>query len=151
MVLLSVRPPHVDHLLDGSKKVELRRRKWRVPDGTTVLVYASGRRRALVGSFVVHQTEVGTSSEIWAKYGAESALNRAEFDEYFDGAKQAVAIVPAEIRQLDFPVTLGELRRRYPSFVVPQSFRYVRPTELTQILNGEFGPLMQCQKLQSSD
>lgn len=137
VVLLSVRPPHVDRLLDGTKTVELRRRVWRVPPGSVILLYASGHRRALVGSLVVRTIEIGTVEGIWRRRGADAALTRKEFDDYFVGATQAVAIRVGGARRLDTPVPLGELRRRRPMFTAPQTFRYMVPQELSDILNGE--------------
>jgi predicted transcriptional regulator len=92
VVLLSVRSPHVERLLSGAKTVEFRRRPWRVPDGTTVLVYESRDRRAIVGSLVVESTAVGSRSAMWTSYGARSGLTRREYREYFAGASVAVAI-----------------------------------------------------------
>jgi predicted transcriptional regulator len=142
VVLLSVRPPHVDRLLEGSKTVELRRRRWRVPPGSVVLLYASGQRQALVGSIVVCDTVSGTPDEIWASHGDASALTRQEFDEYFAGCSEAVAITVHSARPLFNPVSLGELRRRSASFIPPQSYRYVDPKELSRLLNGEYGALV---------
>lgn len=137
VLLLSVRPPHVDRLLDGTKTVELRRRGWRVPPGSVILLYASGNRRALVGSLVVTAIDTGTPDGIWGRHGADAALSRQEFDYYFRGASRAVAISVGSARRLETPVDLTELRRRRPTFTAPQTFRYVVPHELRQILNGE--------------
>lgn len=143
VVLLSVRTPHVHRLLSGIKTVELRRRPWRVPDGTTALLYESRDRRAIVGSVVVESTVVGSRSAIWAAFGARSGLTRREYREYFAGAAVAVAISVGRARQLDEPLTLGELRRRNPSFYVPQSYRYMAPDELGVVLNGERAALIE--------
>ncbi len=137
VVLLSVRPPHIDRLLDGTKTVELRRREWRVPLGSVALLYASGHRRALVGSVRVEGTEVGALEEIWRRHGMDARLTRTEFDDYFADSHRAVAIRVGSARPLAKPVSLGELRRRRPTFSPPQSFRYVASQELSQILNGE--------------
>lgn len=142
VVLLSVRPPHVDRLLDGTKTVELRRRVWRVPPGSVILLYASGQRRALVGSLLVRTIETGTLDGIWSRRGADAALTREEFDDYFAGATQAVAIHVGGARRLETPVSLGELRRRRPTFTAPRTFRYMAPQELSEILNGECEALL---------
>ena len=142
VVLLSVRPPHVDRLLEGSKTVELRRRRWRVAPGSVVLLYASGQRQALVGSILVSETVSGTLDDIWESHGDASALTRGEFDEYFAGCAEAVAITVSTARPLFNPVSLCELRRRSASFAPPQSYRYVEPSELSRLLNGEYGALV---------
>lgn len=137
VVLLSVRPPHVERLLSGAKTVEFRRRPWRVPEGATVLLYGSKDQRAIVGSLIVESTAVGSPSAMWASHGARSGLTRREYRDYFAGATVAVAIDVGRVRQLDEPLTLGELRRRSPTFHVPQSYRFMATDELGVVLNGE--------------
>jgi predicted transcriptional regulator len=141
VVLMSVRPPYVERLLDGSKTVELRRRNWRVAAGSTVLLYASGTRRELMGAVVVQGTVTGARQEIWDRFSRELSLTRKEFSTYLKGADQAVAIRVGQARSLKQPIPLAELRARHVTFTVPQSFRYVAPAELDSILNGERGEL----------
>jgi predicted transcriptional regulator len=142
VVLLSVRSPHADRLLAGTKSVEFRRRPWRVPDGATALLYESRDRRAIVGSLVVESTAVGSRSAMWASHGGRSGLTRREYREYFTGASVAVAIDVGRVRQLDEPLTLDELRRRSPAFHVPQSYRFMSTDELGVVLNGERSVLL---------
>ncbi|HEY4929345.1 MAG TPA: hypothetical protein VIH95_09360 [Acidimicrobiales bacterium] len=147
VVLLSVRSPHVERLLSGAKTVEFRRRPWKVPDGSTVILYESRGRRAIVGSLVVQSTAVGSRSAMWESHGARSGLTRREYREYFAGARVAVAISVIRVRQLDEPLTLDELRQRDPAFHVPQSYRFMASDELGIVLNGERRSLLR----QSSD
>jgi predicted transcriptional regulator len=137
IVLLSVRSQHVERLLSGAKTVEFRRRPWKVPNGATVLLYESRGRRAIVGSLIVESTVVGSRTAIWASHGARSGLTRREYREYFAGATVAVAINVGRVRQLGEPLTLNELRRRSPTFHVPQSYRFMGTDELGVVLNGE--------------
>lgn len=137
VVLLSVRAPYAERLLSGAKTVEFRRRRWNVPDGATVLLYASRDRREIVGSFIVESTEVGSRTAMWVSHGARSSLTRREYREYFAGATVAVAISVGQVRRLDKPLPLSELRRRSPTFNVPQSYRFMSADELGVVLNGE--------------
>src|SRR3546814_18113221 len=106
VVLLSVRSPHVERLLDGSKTVEFRRRTWSVPDGSTALLYGSRNRRAIVGSLTITSTDVGSRQAMWKSYGDRSGLPRREYWQYFGGDTIAVANkvshgrVPADATQL---------------------------------------------------
>lgn len=142
VVLLSVRSPHVERLLSGVKTVEFRRRPWRVPDGATVLLYRSRERQAIVGSLDVESTVVGAPSAIWSSHGAGSGLTRREFRDYFTGSSIAVAINVGNVRRLDAPLSLAELRRRKPRFHVPQSYRFMATDELGVVLNGERSTLL---------
>jgi predicted transcriptional regulator len=137
VVLLSVRSPHLERILEGSKTVEFRRRPWNVPIGSVVLLYGSRERRAIVGSFVVAETKTGSVSQMWRTYGARSGLKRSEFFDYVEGAPSATAISVTDVRMLPEPLSLEELRRRRPEFHVPQSYRFMDEVELGAVLNGE--------------
>jgi predicted transcriptional regulator len=82
-------------------------------------------------------TETGSARDIWKRYGAEAQVTKREFDTYFSGASRAVAIRVGAVRSLETPITLAELRRRWPNFAAPQSFRYMEPLEISHLLNGE--------------
>jgi predicted transcriptional regulator len=74
---------------------------------------------------------------MWSLYGERSGVTRREYWDYFAGASLAVAISVCGIRQLKEPLTLTELRRRRPTFHVPQSYRFVAADEIDVVLNGE--------------
>lgn len=137
VVICSIRTEFARQILDGTKRVEIRRRPWRICPGSTVLVYSSGEERALVGSFVVESVEIGAPEHVWARHHADVGISKARFDQYLSGAPAAVAILTSDVRRLENPIYLSELRRRVPAFIVPQSFRHVYPPELSQLLNGE--------------
>lgn len=137
VVLLSVRSPHVDRLLDGTKTIEFRRRRWSVPNGARVLLYGSRDHRAIVGSLTVKMTHVGSRTAMWEAHGEESGLTRQEYRDYFSGADIAVAIEVQDVARLPDPLGLTELRRRSPGFLVPQSYRFLQRDELRVALNGE--------------
>lgn len=145
VVLLSVRSPHVERILDGSKIVEFRRQRWSVADGSVVVLYGAGERRAIVGSVVVTRTEVGSVEWMWRKHGKCSGLTKGQYLAYFDGATRAAAILVEQVRSLHAPLSLSEVRRRRPGFHVPQSYRRMSSEEMSVVLNGEREELLGAQ------
>lgn len=133
-LFLSVRPRYAELLMNGSKRVELRRTVPNVEPGATVLIYASSPVRALVGTAVVDEVTVGTPRAIWASHGEDAAVARSEFNEYFSGARSAVALELCDVKKLPQPVPLDELRAGRAWFTPPQSFRYLDAEQL-----GSFG------------
>lgn len=123
-LFMSLRPRFAELLLDGRKTVDLRRIEPAVHPGTLVLLYASSPTRALVGTGLVLSVCVASSDEIWTRLGSLTGLSRAEYDSYFDGADTAVAISLGDLRRLERPVPLPELRKGRSWFRPPQSFRY---------------------------
>lgn len=123
-LFISLRPRFAELLLDGRKTVELRRIQPAVSPGTLVLLYASSPLRALVGTGVVQGVSVASSDDIWTLLGSLTGLSRAEYDHYFHGADRAVAISLRDLKRLERPVPLLDLRRGRSWFRPPQSFRY---------------------------
>lgn len=137
VVLMSIRSPHVERILDGTKTVELRRRALRLEPGTTVLVYAAATRRELVGAFDIGGIDAATPERLWRRHRTATGISKAEFSQYFDSAPIAYAVTATRVRELPEPIPLEELRRRWPYFTAPQTHRRVTANELTHLLNGE--------------
>lgn len=121
VALLSIHPRHADAILDGTKRVELRR----VPvadDTTHVIVYATAPIQAIVGWFEVAGIDHAAPSRIWDDHRAVCGVTRREFRSYFHGADRAAAIRVGRSRRLDLPVGLHALPNvKRP----PQSFQYL--------------------------
>ena len=124
-LFLSIRPRFAEQIFAGTKTVELRRIRSRIGVGGLVIVYASGKTKALLGAFQVKQVVVSTPNAIWRKYGSKTGLTKKEFDEYYSGSKTAFAIEIAHAWQLASPVCLQTLRKKREGFRPPQSYHYL--------------------------
>lgn len=123
-VLISVRPQYVDKILDGSKTVELRRKFPMVETGTSLVIYSSTPTKAALATALIGAVHVGSPSRICERFRTAAGITRQEFREYFKGSPTAYAIELTNIRHLDEPLALAELRDRY-NIEPPQSWRYV--------------------------
>jgi predicted transcriptional regulator len=137
VALLSVRPRFADALVDGTKTVEIRRRRALITDGAICLLYASSPVCAVIGAVRVDQTDVDTIERLWNRWGDKSALLRSEYDSYITGSAKPCAIVIGAAVRLDEPIPLPVLRQRQQNFVTPQSYRFLTPGELESITNGQ--------------
>jgi predicted transcriptional regulator len=134
-LLLSLKPRFADLLLSGAKTVELRRIKPRALPGTNVIVYASSPVRAILGTCAVSDVRSGSPDEIWDLHGVLAAVNAEEYDEYFAGAKQAVAITVTNPTRLASAIPLDRLRAVAPGFHPPQSFRYLSSDDARRLVD----------------
>lgn len=122
-LLLSVRPRHAAAILAGTKTVELRRRAPRVVDGATVVLYASGAVRAVVGTVQISTIQNGSPQAIWERFHRATGITRSEFDTYFTGTDTAYALVLSAPMAAPSPMHLIDLRRH--DLEPPQSWRYL--------------------------
>ena len=136
-LLLSLKPRFANAILDGTKSVELRRVRPLIRVPTVAFLYASSPTMALVGICRVESIKSGSPSRIWSEFGPATGIGRREFREYFSGTGTACALLLSKPTRLAAPVQLAELRRWWPDFQPPQSFRYLNPSEFPSIMRGQ--------------
>lgn len=139
-IFFSIRHRHVRKIFEGVKTVELRRvRPKYITRGTLAFIYVPSPVRSLVGTFEVNYVVKHSVKVLWERVQDSVGLNRDEFDSYFEGKSEGVAIFLRNVKPLDDPIELSKLRK-ITGFQPPQSFRYARSNELSTL---EFADLIE--------
>lgn len=99
-----------------------------------VLLYASSPTMTLVGQAEVKKIEVASLDQIWRNHGPQTGISRNEYNHYFKGLDQGVAILLTNIRRLDRPRPLDDLRHRLGGFRPPQSYRYLDRCQVAALI-----------------
>lgn len=128
-LLLSLKPRYADLVFDGLKRAELRRRIIPCIENRYVFIYVSSPVRRLRGGFRVGHVWHGSPEEIWDRVSELAGVGKQDFDTYYAGRTVAYALSIMDVWEYRYPKDLNALRDRFPGFVVPQSWRYVRPEE----------------------
>ena len=121
VAVMSIRPEFADRILDGSKRVEFRKRRL-APDITTVLIYATMPVGRVIGAFEVGGYDIGAPTAVWERHKKHAGISRAGYRRYFSGDTTAVGILVKDARRLANPLALTELDE---ALRVPQSFVYL--------------------------
>lgn len=121
-VLISLKSEYVNKIFSGEKTIELRRRKMHLQIGTTVWIYETMPKGAIVGSFSIKNMCFLAPSTIWKKYHSEIGVARNELFNYFDGLEKGFLIQFEDVKRLKKPVSLECLRSIKPTFQPPQFF-----------------------------
>ena len=121
VALMAIHPIFADAIMDGTKKVEFRKRSL-AEDVTKVVVYATSPVQRVVGEFGIERTVVDAPGQLWETFGRVGSIERADFDEYFSDRDAGVALVIGWVRKYASPKPLAELD---PRPAIPQSFSYV--------------------------
>jgi predicted transcriptional regulator len=82
----------------------------------------------------VDEVKVASTAQIWRAHGRETGISRSEYNAYFTGLDEAVAIKLVNIRRLDKPRPLRDLRARLSGFHPPQSYRYLGSAEVAALV-----------------
>ena len=128
VALLAIQPRYASQLMDGSKRVEFRKTKFKQDVGR-VFVYASSPVKQVVGFFEVEELVEATPQVLWERYKAVGGIDEADYKAYYGDARLGVAIVVGEVKRFDSPLDLAELTG---SAVPPQSFAYLKSSETEQ-------------------
>lgn len=125
-LILSIHPQYSDKILAGKKTVELRRRFPLHPiKGTKVYIYSTSPVRAIVGWAEIAGIKKLPISGIWKKYSKNAFIKKTDFEVYFDGVSEGVALELQNPQAFEKPLALEDLRARF-NFTPPQSFIYVK-------------------------
>lgn len=123
--LLSIRPRFAERILDGGKRIELRRRPPRERSASLVAIYATAPTSALVGFFVAQSIVSGSPEELWRQFEDVAGLSWEEYSQYFSGACTAFGLTVSRVIPLADPIELEEIEASWPGFRAPQSFSYL--------------------------
>jgi len=128
-LLLSLKPRFADLVFGGLKTVELRRRSPKNLGGRDVFVYVTNPDRVLRGGFRVGNVWTGTPEEIWEIVSENAGIDKSDYDAYYSGRDIAYALEIVDVWEFEDAHPLETLRQMWGNFVVPQSWRYVKPDE----------------------
>lgn len=128
-LLFSLKPHYADLVFQGLKQAELRRRITLFMENRDVYIYVSSPVQRLRGGFRVGHVWRGSPDEIWNEVSDLAKIDKQDFDTYYSGRTIAYALKITDVWEYEYPADLSTLRNRFPQFIVPQSWRYVRPEE----------------------
>lgn len=132
VALFSIHPRHAEAILEGRKRVELRRVAISA-DTTHAVIYATAPVRAVVGWFEVEGIDESSQTDIWSRHGGVSGITRREHRDYYAGASRAIAIKIAKAHRLSESLDLAVLPGvKRP----PQSFQYLDPSRIGWIFSA---------------
>lgn len=125
-ILISLEPRHAENILEGRKRVELRRRMMHVAIGSTVWFYAKRPVASIIGRAIIQAIHAFAPATLWHKFGAVSGVSRGEFFEYFAERDQGIALELSDCRRLAQGFDLKALRHLHHGFQPPQFFTRLR-------------------------
>lgn len=129
-LLLSIQPRYTELILAGSKTIELRKQGPKLAKGSLVVMYASSPTCALVGAFVLNGVVHATPAELWRRHGDETGVARETFDRYYAERSEAFGLLVGKVMAFEESVSLTTLRQSWANFHPPQSYRYLRRTNM---------------------
>ena len=128
-VLLSIKPRYVKSIIDGEKRYEFRKKVFRSPSVSRVLIYSSSPVKKIVASFEVGKILEDRPENLWENVKDYAGIDDRDFFEYFAGKTRAFAIEILDLQEFAEPI---DPRDAMPDFVPPQSYCYVDKVKLEE-------------------
>ncbi len=117
--MISIKPEFAESILSGEKTIELRRRFIDLPLGSKLWIYSTLPVGAVVGVATLETVDRDTPQNLWKKYAHRTQISSPDFDRYFLGCDDGVALGLSGIEALE-PVDLQTIRSIRGVNTIPQ-------------------------------
>jgi predicted transcriptional regulator len=122
--VLSIKPEYATKIVDGLKKVELRRRfPYGTVTGARIYIYATVPIQAVIGYATIREVERLPVEQIWDCYHEVAFIARSDFDDYYRDVELGYVLVLQDAVQLKEQIGISVLKSKL-NFTPPQSFTY---------------------------
>ena len=124
VVLVSIKPEFADKIFDGSKSIELRKVSPNANPGDLMVVYSTSPEMAVVGICKIQKVIKSSPKEIWEMHSEVLGIDEIRFNDYYSESTIAVGIVIENAKRLKTKIPLSIIKKRFPKFAPPQTFKY---------------------------
>lgn len=124
VLVISVKPEFAIKIIDGTKKIELRKSAPKANKGDLVFIYSTTPEKAIIGLGFVQNIIKDNPQNIWKRYSKLLGIDRIRYNKYYIDTELAVGIVLSDVRGLDQKLSLSQIKTVLPTFQPPQTFRY---------------------------
>lgn len=123
-VFISIREEYTARILEGKKKIELRKSRPNVVPGDHVIIYCTSPVKAIVGVAKVQEVIVHSPLTMWRLHSKKLGIKRKDYFDYYGDSNKAIGIVLSDVRKLGYTICLSLIKKQLPTFTPPQTYRY---------------------------
>ncbi len=123
--VFSIRPKYVKAIIDGRKTYELRRKKPNLNTGDQVIIYQTTPDKNIAAIAEIDIVIENYIEALWEEVKDKCAVTHEAFVYYFEGCITGCALKLKNVKVLDHPPTLADLRLVVPDYTPPQFFHYL--------------------------
>ena len=116
---MSIKPEYALKIVDGTKKFEYRKVKFR-KEVKTIIIYVTHPIQKVVGEVELIKIHEGSPGDIWDKTNTCGGIDKTKYFEYFHNKKKAYAYELGEVKIYENSKSLNDIG----IYFAPQSFVY---------------------------
>ena len=126
ILILSIKPKYADKILNGSKTIELRKSlPKKVGKGSPLLIYVTTPKKSIQAICEIDDIVDSTPNELWEIVKEKAGISKKEYNSYYSTNKRASAIFLRNVEPFEIPISLSQIRSKFPNFSPPQTFKYI--------------------------
>ena len=129
VALLAIQPQYAKAILNGSKRVEFRKTRFK-RQVSHVVMYCTSPVMRVLGVFEIGRIESGAPSDLWHRYQSVGGIGADDFAAYYSRSKVGIALEVARVWILAEPLELTELA---DGLSPPQSYCYLGDECVTRL------------------
>jgi predicted transcriptional regulator len=98
-LVLSIKPEHANNIINGKKRVEIRRSfstRWQ---NSKALLYSSSPQKHFVGEAIIGEVQSAAPQMIWDTWNTEIGCSSEEYFSYCKGSEKVYAVVFSEVNR----------------------------------------------------
>lgn len=119
--LLSIKPKYAQAIMNGSKKVEFRKKVFKQPV-EKVFVYSSSPEKKIIGYFVINEIVEDSPKNLWKTFKNVGGILKQDFFDYYENHSKGFSIKILEVEKFEKSIDPKEI---FDKFTAPQSFLYL--------------------------
>jgi predicted transcriptional regulator len=135
-IVMSIQPRYSRQILNGNKRVEIRKKfnkKWK---DHKVTIYSSSPSKELLGYAKIEDVVEDNPEVIWSCFSDKLGCSKSEFDSYTKGENKIFAIVLSEIDKFKQVLPLSYLSNLINKKIyTPKSYHSVINTDWKQVIS----------------
>lgn len=130
VLLISVKPEFAEKIVNGEKSIELRKCSPKVSKNDMVIIYSTDPVMAVVGICKVEEIIKMNPTMMWNGHKEKLGIDKKRFMAYYEDSKNAIGIVLKAACRLDQQIQLRVIKKIFPKFSPPQTFRYYAKSDI---------------------
>jgi len=120
-VILSIKPIYAQAIMNGTKKVEFRKKVFK-KTVEKVFVYSSSPEKKIIGYFTVGKIVKDTPEKLWEKFNSVGGIDKDSFYEYYKDSEIGYSIGIKSFERFEEEIDPVDF---FEKFCAPQSYIYL--------------------------
>lgn len=120
-VILSIKPIFAQAIMNGTKKVEFRKKIFK-KSVDKVFIYSSSPEKKIIGYFTIGEIVEDTPEKLWEKFNSVGGIDKNSFFDYYKNSETGYSIGIKSFERFEEEIDPVEF---FEKFCAPQSYIYL--------------------------